>query len=342
MLINRERGDMSVEKRESINVAITGAAGNIAYSLMPKLLEGDVFGDKTVNFQLQELPDVMGRLEGTVMEMEDLASPYLGEVDLYDNPEEAFEGANFAFLVGAMGRKEGEPRSVLLEKNGPIFLKQGKALENADDDIRVLVVGNPANTNAMIASSAAPSIPKERFTAMTRLDHNRALARLAMTLGVSTDNLENMAVWGNHSDTMVVDLSNVTIDGKPLPLTLMRNQTWRQRYQETIAKRGGAVISARGASSAASAATAAADHARDWMNQTNKWYSAGVVTTGEYGLPEGIVYSMPLTTEKPGEFKVVEGLGIPDDVRAGMDASAEELLKEKAAFTELQAIIQQS
>ncbi len=318
---------------ETVNVAITGAAGQIGYSLLPEILKGRIFGDRIVNLNLLELPDAMDRLRGVVMELEDTASPNLGTVKLVDTPEAAFEGVNFAFLVGAIPRQKGMDRADLLAVNAPIFARQGRALnENAADDVRVLVVANPANANALLTMASAPDIPVERFSAMTRLDHNRVLGHLALELGVTTDTLHKVAVWGNHSDTMVVDLSHTTVNGEVLPNEFLPDTARYQTFAEKVAKRGGAIIEARGASSAMSAAKAAADHARDWLQGTDEWVSMGVYSHGEYDVPEGLISSYPVTTRAPGEFSIVKGLTLPDTTKERLAKSVAELVKEKEAM----------
>ena len=289
------------------NVTVTGAAGNIGYALLFRIASGSLLGpDQRINLRLLEIPQAVKAAEGTAMELFDSAFPNLGSVDIFDDPEQAFEGANIAFLVGSMPRKAGMERSDLLSANGGIFGPQGEALNaGAADDIKVLVVGNPANTNALIAASHAKDIPASRFTAMTRLDHNRALAQLASKAECHVMDLDKVTVWGNH-------------------------------FIPTVAKRGAAVIAARGASSAASAASAAVDHVHDWCLGVEgySWTSASIMSDGSYGVPEGIISSFPCTVED-GEWKIVQGLEIDDFSRSRIDASASELLDEKKAVAEM-------
>lgn len=339
---------MSAESKETINVAVTGGAGQIGYSLIPKILDGSVFGDKAIDLRLLEAevgadyPEdqlkPIEKLEGVAMEADDLGSPYLKDISITTDPNKAFDGVNFSFMVGASPRGPGMDRSDLLKANAPIFVGQGQALnESAADDVRVLVVGNPANTNALITLSNAPDIPKERFSAMSRLDHNRALAELASEHGVSTDRIQNLWIGGNHSNTMVPVLEDVKIDGNPLKPWLDENKEWYEGYVEKIAKRGGAIIDARGASSAMSAANAAADHARDLtLGSHGGWRSMGVYSYGEYGSPEGVVYSLPVLTISNGDFVVISDLTtISEDTQSRLDASGKELLDERDVLEQL-------
>ena len=265
------------------------------------------------------------------MELFDSAFPTLGGVDIFDDPERAFEGANIAFLVGSMPRKAGMERSDLLSANGGIFGPQGEAINAAAaDDIKVLVVGNPANTNALIAASHAGDVPASRFSAMTRLDHNRALAQLAAKAGCHVTDIDKVTVWGNHSSTQYPDLTQATVNGAPIP-EILADRTWvEEDFIPTVAGRGAAVIAARGASSAASAASAAVDHVRDWCLgvKGSTWTSASIMSDGSYGVPEGIISSFPCTCEG-GEWRIVQGLDIDDFSRARIDASAAELLEER-------------
>ncbi|QQM66904.1 malate dehydrogenase [Actinomyces weissii] len=317
-----------------VNVTITGAAGNIGYALLFRIASGALLGpDQRVNLRLLEIPPAIKAAEGTAMELFDSAFPTLGSVDIFDDPKQAFEGANIAFLVGSMPRKAGMERSDLLSANGGIFGPQGEALNaGAADDIKVLVVGNPANTNALIASAHAKDIPASRFTAMTRLDHNRALAQLAAKAGCHVTDIDKMTIWGNHSSTQYPDLTQATVKGEPVK-ELLADRAWvEQDFIPTVAKRGAAIIEARGASSAASAASAAIDHVRDWCLGVKgySWTSSSIMSDGSYGVPEGIISSFPCTSEN-GEWKIVQGLEIDDFSRAKIDASAAELLEEKNA-----------
>lgn len=315
-----------------VNVTVTGAAGNIGYALLFRIASGALLGpDQQVNLRLLEIPQAVKAAEGTAMELFDSAFPTLGSVDIFDDPKQAFDGANIAFLVGSMPRRAGMERSDLLQANGGIFGPQGAAINAvAADDIKVLVVGNPANTNALIAANHAPDVPSSRFTAMTRLDHNRALAQLAAKTGAHVTDLDKVAIWGNHSSTQYPDLTHATVKGQPIT-ELLADRAWVEGdFIPTVAKRGAAIIEARGASSAASAASAAIDHVRDWVKGVKgySWTSAAIMSDGSYGVPEGIISSFPAISVD-GEWKVVEGLEIDDFSRAEIDASVKELLHEK-------------
>ena len=314
-----------------VNITITGAAGNIGYALLFRIASGALLGpDQRVNLRLLEIPPAVKAAEGTAMELFDSAFPTLGSVDIFDDPKAAFEGANIAFLVGSMPRKAGMERADLLSANGGIFGPQGEALNaGAAEDIKVLVVGNPANTNALIAASHAPDIPSSRFTAMTRLDHNRALAQLATKAGCHVTDIDKVTVWGNHSSTQYPDLTQATVKGAPIT-DILADRAWVENdFIPTVAKRGAAIIDARGASSAASAASAAIDHVHDWVLGTSgSWTSSSIMSDGSYGVPEGIISSFPCTSEN-GEWKIVQGLEIDDFSRAKIDASAAELVEEK-------------
>ena len=321
-----------------VNVTVTGAAGNIGYALLFRIASGSLLGpDQRINLRLLEIPQAVKAAEGTAMELFDSAFPNLGSVDIFDDPEQAFEGANIAFLVGSMPRKAGMELSDLLSANGGIFGPQGEALNaGAADDIKVLVVGNPANTNALIAASHAKDIPASRFTAMTRLDHNRALAQLASKAECHVTDLDKVTVWGNHSSTQYPDITQATVKGSPIT-DILADRAWvEDDFIPTVAKRGAAVIAARGASSAASAASAAVDHVHDWCLGVAgySWTSASIMSDGSYGVPEGIISSFPCTVED-GEWKIVQGLEIDDFSRSRIDASASELLDEKKAVAEM-------
>ena len=320
-----------------VNITITGAAGNIGYALLFRIASGALLGpDQRVNLRLLEIPPAIKAAEGTAMELFDSAFPTLGSVDIFDDAKAAFEGANIAFLVGSMPRKAGMERADLLSANGGIFGPQGEALNaGAADDIKVLVVGNPANTNALIAASHAPDIPASRFTAMTRLDHNRALAQLATKAGCHVTDIDKVTVWGNHSSTQYPDLTQATVKGAPVT-DILADRAWvEDDFIPTVAKRGAAIIDARGASSAASAASAAIDHVHDWVLGTSgSWTSSSVMSDGSYGLPEGIISSFPCTSEN-GEWKIVQGLEIDDFSRAKIDASAAELVEEKSTVASM-------
>lgn len=317
-----------------IKVAVTGAAGNIGYSLLFRIAAGEVFGpDQPVQLRLLEITPALPSLEGTVMELDDCALPLLDSVVIGDDPNQVFDGVNAAFLVGAKPRGKGMDRADLLRENGGIFGPQGKALnDHAADDVRVLVTGNPANTNALIAATNAPDIPTSRFTALTRLDHNRAKAQLAKKTGAAVTDITKLTVWGNHSDTQYPDLSHCLVDGRPA-LDVVDDTAWvRETFIPTVAKRGGAIIAARGASSAASAANATLEHMHDLFRGTNDgdWTSMALVSPGAYGIPEGLVYSFPVTA-RDGEWTIVEGLEIDEFSRGKLDASAQELIGERDA-----------
>ena len=272
-----------------VNVTVTGAAGNIGYALLFRIASGALLGpDQQVNLRLLEIPQAVKAAEGTAMELFDSAFPTLGSVDIFDDPKQAFDGANIAFLVGSMPRRAGMERSDLLQANGGIFGPQGAAINAvAADDIKVLVVGNPANTNALIAANHAPDVPSSRFTAMTRLDHNRALAQLAAKTGAHVTDLDKVTIWGNHSSTQYPDLTHATVKGQPIT-ELLADRAWVEGdFIPTVAKRGAAIIEARGASSAASAASAAIDHVRDWVKGVKgySWTSAAIMSDGSYGVP---------------------------------------------------------
>ena len=314
-----------------VNVTVTGAAGNIGYALLFRIASGALLGpDQRVNLRLLEIPQAVKAAEGTAMELFDSAFPTLGDVDIFDDPKRAFDGANIAFLVGSMPRKAGMERSDLLSANGGIFGPQGEALSAAAQDIKVLVVGNPANTNALIAASHAKDVPASRFTAMTRLDHNRALAQLAAKAGCHVTDIDRVTVWGNHSSTQYPDLTHATVKGAPIT-DILADRAWvEEDFIPTVAKRGAAIIAARGASSAASAASAAIDHVRDWCLGVKgySWTSASIMSDGSYGVPEGIVSSFPCVSEG-GEWKIVQGLEVDEFSRTRIDASAAELVEEK-------------
>ncbi|MGC5615669.1 malate dehydrogenase [Georgenia sp. Z1491] len=321
-----------------VNVTVTGAAGQIGYALLFRIASGQLLGaDTPVRLRLLEIPQAVKAAEGTAMELADGAFPLLAGVDIFDDPVKAFDGTNVGLLVGARPRGAGMERGDLLAANGGIFGPQGKAINaGAADDVRVLVVGNPANTNALIAAKNAPDVPASRFTAMTRLDHNRAVSQLASKTGAAVSDIDRLTIWGNHSSTQYPDLTQTTIAGKPVT-DLLADREWVENdFIPTVAKRGAAIIEARGASSAASAASAAIDHVHDWVNGvTGSWTSAAIYSDGShYGVPEGIVYSFPVTSEN-GEWKVVEGLDVDEFSRGRMDATAAELVEERDAVAEL-------
>ncbi len=324
--------------RTPVTVTVTGAAGQIGYALLFRIASGHLLGaDVPVRLRLLEIPQAVKAAEGTAMELDDCAFPLLSGIDIFDDATKAFEGANVALLVGARPRTKGMERGDLLEANGGIFKPQGEAINaGAADDVKVLVVGNPANTNALIAQSHAPDVPAERFTAMTRLDHNRALAQLSKKAGVSVADIKKMTIWGNHSATQYPDIFHAEIGGKNAAATV-NDQAWLENdFIPTVAKRGAAIIEARGASSAASAASAAIDHVHTWVNGTadGDWTSMAVVSDGSYGVPEGLISSFPVTT-KDGEWEIVQGLEIDDFSRARIDASVNELSEERDAVRKL-------
>jgi malate dehydrogenase len=318
-----------------VNVTVTGAAGQIGYALLFRIASGQLLGqDVPVKLRLLEIPQAVKAAEGTAMELDDGAFPLLAGTDIFDDPKQAFEGTNIALLVGARPRSKGMERGDLLEANGGIFKPQGEAINaGAADDIKVLVVGNPANTNALIARSHAPDVPADRFTAMTRLDHNRALAQLSKKLGVPVTELKKLAIWGNHSATQYPSVQHAEVGGKAVEV----DQAWLESdFIPTVAKRGAAIIEARGLSSAASAASAAIDHVYTWVNGTpdGDWTSAGVVSDGSYGVAEGIISSFPVTA-KNGKYEIVQGLEIDDFSRARIDASVAELIEERDTVQKL-------
>ena len=317
-----------------VKVTVTGAAGQIGYALLFRIASGQLLGpDTKVHLNLLEIPQAVKAAEGTAMELDDCAFPLLAGIDILDDPNRAFDGANIGLLVGARPRTKGMERADLLEANGGIFRPQGQAInEHAADDIRVLVVGNPANTNALIALSNAPDVPRERFTAMMRLDHNRAISQLAGKAGCEVTAIKQMTVWGNHSATQYPDLFHAEIDGRNAA-EVVSDQEWVENdFIPTVAKRGAAIIEARGASSAASAANAAIDHVRDWVlgSPDGDWVSMGVPSDGSYGVEEGIVSSFPCTTDD-GKWSIVQGLEIDDFSRSRIDASVAELVEERDA-----------
>ncbi|MEA5361139.1 malate dehydrogenase [Amycolatopsis sp., V23-08] len=318
-----------------VNVTVTGAAGQIGYALLFRIASGQLLGqDVPVKLRLLEIPQAVKAAEGTAMELDDGAFPLLAGIDIFDDPKQAFEGTNIALLVGARPRSKGMERGDLLEANGGIFKPQGEAINaGAASDIKVLVVGNPANTNALIAQSHAPDVPADRFTAMTRLDHNRALAQLSKKLGVSVTEIKKLAIWGNHSATQYPSVQHAEVAGQSVDV----DQAWLESdFIPTVAKRGAAIIEARGLSSAASAASAAIDHVYTWVNGTadGDWTSAAVVSDGSYGVPEGIISSFPVTAAG-GEYKIVQGLEIDEFSRARIDASVAELVEERDTVQKL-------
>jgi malate dehydrogenase len=322
----------------SVNVTVTGAAGQIGYALLFRIASGQLLGANTrVKLRLLEIPQAVRAAEGTALELEDGAYPLLAGVDVFDDPKAAFSGANVALLVGARPRTKGMERGDLLEANGGIFKPQGEAINaGAADDIKVLVVGNPANTNALIAQRHAPDVPAERFTAMTRLDHNRAVAQLARKLSVPVSEISKVTIWGNHSATQYPDLYHASVSGRNAAEAVNDQQWLADEFIPRVAKRGAEIIEVRGASSAASAASAAIDHVYDWVNGTpaGDWTSAAIVSDGSYGVPAGLISSFPVTSSG-GRWEIVQGLEIDDFSRARIDASVAELEEERAAVERL-------
>jgi malate dehydrogenase len=322
----------------TVKVAVTGAAGQIGYSLLFRIASGALLGpDTPVRLSLLEITPALGAAEGVAMELDDCAFPLLDGIDINDDAGRAFDGANVALLVGARPRTKGMERGDLLEANGAIFTVQGKALsDNAADDLKVLVVGNPANTNALIAMHNAPDVPRERFTAMTRLDQNRAMAQLSKKAGVGVAEVQRMTIWGNHSATQYPDLFHAQVSGRNAAEVVDDQQWLENDFIPTVQKRGAAIIEARGASSAASAASAAIDHVHDWVLGTpdGDWVSMAVPSDGSYGVPEGLISSFPVTCSG-GSYDIVQGLDIDDFSRGRIDASVAELGEERDAVREL-------
>ena len=322
-------------------ITITGAGGQIGYALLFRIAAGDMLGpNEKVRLRLLEIPQGMGAAEGAALELQDGAFELLEHVEVTDDPEVGFDGANAALLVGARPRGPGMERGDLLAANAGIFGPQGSAIgAHAADDVRVVVVGNPANTNALIAASAAEGVPADRFTALTRLDENRARAQLAQTLGVPVGGIRRVPIWGNHSATQFPDISHATVDGRPVADALRERvgdvRTWlEQTFIPRVAKRGAEIIEVRGSSSVASAANATIEHMRDWVHGTDDWTSAGVVSHGEYGVPAGLVSSFPVRAVD-GSWQIVEGLELDEWARTRVDASVAELVEEREAVQAL-------
>ena len=315
-----------------VRVAVTGAAGQIGYSLLFRIASGSMLGpDQPVILQLLEIPPATGALEGVAMELDDGAFPLLAGMTLSDDPNAAFDGANIGMLVGSRPRSKGMERKDLLEANGAIFTAQGKAInDNAADDIKVLVVGNPANTNSLIAMNNAPDVPDARFTAMTRLDHNRAKAQLAQKLDVTVNDITNMTIWGNHSATQYPDLFHCNVNGENAAAKVGDQEWLENTFIPTVQQRGAAIIEARGLSSAASAASAAVDHVHDWVlgAAEGDWVSMAIPSDGSYGVPEGLMSSFPVTCSN-GEYSIVQGLEIDAFSQSRIDATVAELGEER-------------
>jgi malate dehydrogenase len=323
--------------KKPVTVTITGAAGNIGYALAFRLASGQMLGaDQPINLNLLEIPAAAAAVQGVVMELNDCAFLTLNKVTATDDARVAFKDCNVAMLVGARPRGPGMERKDLLLENAKIFSAQGKALDAvASRDVRVLVVGNPANTNALIAQRNAPSLPRDRFTAMTRLDHNRGLAQVSEKTGAALSTIKKVIIWGNHSATQYPDLNHATVDGKPA-MPQVGESWFKEHFIPTVQQRGAAVIKARGTSSAASAACAALDHIHDWVLGTREgdWVSMGIPSDGSYGIPEGVIYSYPVTC-KGGAYSIVQGLDISDFSREKMQATHRELLEERDGVKDL-------
>ena len=323
--------------KKPVRVAVTGAAGQIGYSLLFRIASGEMLGkDQPVILQLLEITPALNALNGVVMELEDCAFPLLTDIIQSDDPKIAFKDADIALLVGARPRSKGMERKDLIEANGAIFTVQGQALnEVANRNVKVLVVGNPANTNAYIAMKSAPDLPQRNFTAMLRLDHNRALSQLASKTGMSVDSIKKLVVWGNHSPTMYPDYRFASIDGKPAPEAVNDQDWYKNTFISTVGKRGAAIIEARGLSSAASAASAAIDHVKDWVLGSNgEWTTMGVPSDGSYGIPEGVIYGFP-TICADGDYQIVPNLEIDEFSRSKMDKTLQELEEERSAVSHL-------
>jgi len=320
--------------RTPVTVTVTGAAGQIGYALLFRVASGQLLGDDVpVRLRLLEIEAALPPAEGTAMELDDCAFPLLEGIDITDDPRAAFDGVNVALLVGARPRSAGMERGDLLEANGGIFKPQGEALNaGAADDVRILVVGNPANTNALIAAAHAPDVPTERFTAMMRLDHNRALTQLAKKTGTAVTDIRRLTIWGNHSATQYPDVSHAEIGGRGAT-EVIDDRAWiEDTFIPTVAKRGAAIIEARGQSSAASAANAAVDHVHDWVSGTAEgdWTSAAIPSDGSYGVAEGLISSFPVTS-RDGSWQIVQGLDVDDFSRGRIDTSVRELEEEREA-----------
>jgi malate dehydrogenase len=321
-----------------VKVAVTGAAGQIGYAILPRLASGEVFGpDVKVDLHLLEITPVLPALEGVVMELNDCAFPNLNNIIVTDKAETAFDGINWALFIGSKPRSKGMERGDLIRENGPIFVGQGKALQRAASDVRVAVVGNPANTNCLIAMNNAKDFPNERFSALTRLDQNRAYAQLAQKAGVTVNDVSNVTIWGNHSATQYPDAENAKINGRPAP-DVIDDEAWlRGEFIETVQKRGAAIIAARGLSSAMSAANAALDHVMSFLRKTpeGQWFSAAVPSDGSYGIDEGLIFSFPVTSDGAGGYSIVQGLPWSDFAQEKIAATLNELRDEKSVVADL-------
>lgn len=325
--------------KKSVNVAVTGGAGNIGYAILPRLLSGEVFGPETkVNLRLLEIPPAMKAAEGVLMELDDCAFPLCESLSAHDDPRNAFDGVNWALLIGSKPRSKGMERGDLIRTNGPIFTGQGEALSSkAASDVRVVVVGNPANTNCMIAMHNAKDIPNERFSALTMLDHNRAVAQLAKKAGVGMDSVTNLTIWGNHSATQYPDVDNALINGKPVTDVIGHTGWLRGDFISTVQKRGAAIIEARGQSSAMSAANATVDHVKHFLNATpaDDWFSAAVAADGSYGIDKNLLFSFPIRSDGKGGYEIVQDLPWNDFAKEKIDATHNELREERAVVQDL-------
>jgi malate dehydrogenase len=323
--------------RESVQVAVTGAAGQIGYSLLFRLASGEVFGQNTkITLKLLEITPALPALEGVVMELNDCAFPLLEKIVTTDDPETAFDGVNWAMLVGSKPRSKGMERGDLIRENGPIFVGQGKALNKAAADARIIVVGNPANTNCLIAMNNS-DVPNGRFAALTRLDENRAYAQLAEKAGVTVNDVSNVTIWGNHSATQYPDAENAKIKGKPAFDVISDHEWLRGEFIKTVQNRGAAIIAARGLSSAASAANAVLDHVKSFESKTpeNNWFSAAVPSDGSYGIEKGLIFSFPIMSDGNGGYSIVQGLPISDFAQEKLQVTEEELKSEKDVVADL-------
>ena len=324
----------------TVKVAVTGAAGQIGYAILPRLASGEVFGrDVRISLRLLEITPALKALEGVVMELDDCAFPLLDHIEITDRADVAFDGVNWGLLIGSKPRGPGMERGDLIRENGPIFVGQGRALARAAADVRVLVVGNPANTNGLIAMTHGheAGIPRDRFHAMTRLDQNRAQAQLANKAGVKVTSVTNMAIWGNHSTTQYPDAENARIEGRPAPDVIGHHAWLREEFIQIVQQRGAAVIAARGLSSAASAANAALDHIVSVESATpaGDFFSAGVYSDGSYGIDEGLMFSFPMRSDGQGRLEIVQGLELSDFARAKIKATEDELKEERAVIADL-------
>ncbi len=326
--------------RKTVKVAVTGAAGQIGYSLLPRLASGEIFGmDTKISLHFLEITPALPMLEGVVMEMNDSAFPLLENIVVTDDPNVAFDGVNWAMLVGSKPRGKGMLRGDLIRENGPIFTGQGAALQRGASDLRVIVVGNPANTNALIAMNNAPDVPNDRFAALTHLDQNRAYSQIATKAGVTVNDIRQITIWGNHSATQYPDVSHALINGKPIFDVIDDHEWLRGDFITTVQKRGAAIIQARGKSSAASAANAALNHIQAMESATpdDNWFSSGVCSDGSYGIDEGLIFSLPIRSDGKGNWSVVQGLEIDAFSQEKINATLEELRNEKAMVAELLA-----